>query len=79
MATPEQFDEGDFRGDEIRLSQWEAGYSRGYDNGKNAAYAELETWTPGSHAKGCGCRPCRVARTIISKAAAPGEEQDRRS
>ena len=46
----------------------EAGnYVQGYVDGKNKAFAELESYEFGGHAPGCGCRPCLVANALVRK------------
>ena len=42
-------------------------FSEGYEAGKEKGYFELENWQPGDHHKGCGCDPCRVARSVLHK------------
>ena len=41
-------------------------YTAGYQRGKEKARFEIEVWD-GSHAYGCGCEPCRLAKGIISR------------
>ena len=42
-------------------------YRRGYDQGKDKAYFELQVHQPGEHLAGCGCRPCLAVRGLAEK------------
>ena len=42
-------------------------YGRGYDQGKDKAYFELQVHRPGEHLAGCGCRPCLAVRDLAEK------------
>ena len=42
-------------------------YGRGYDQGKDKAYFELQVHWPGEHLAGCGCRPCLAVQFLVEK------------
>ena len=42
-------------------------YGRGYDQGKDKAYFELQVHQPGEHLAGCGCRPCLAVQSLAEK------------
>ena len=46
-----------------------ASYAEGYAAGKDKAYFEVEmALQDDTHASGCGCRPCRIKRTVLETA-----------
>ena len=42
-------------------------YRRGYDQGKDKAYFELQVHQPEEHLAGCGCRPCLAVQSLAEK------------
>ena len=42
-------------------------YGRGYDQGKDKAYFDLQVHQPGEHLAGCGCRPCLAVQSLAEK------------
>ena len=42
-------------------------YHRGYDQGKDKAYFELQVHQPGEHLAGCGCRTCLAVQSLAEK------------